>query len=67
MMDKNLYTRNEKLAQKVIKGLASRNMSGYYAASKEEALEIGFKYVASAPLVRSSYLADRAVEACKKE
>ena len=34
---------------------------------KEEALEMGFKYVASAPLVRSSYLADRAVEACKKE
>ena len=39
MMDKNLYTRNEKLAQKVIKGLESRNMSGYYAASKEEALQ----------------------------
>ena len=34
---------------------------------KEEALAMGFKYVASAPLVRSSYLADRAVEACKKE
>ncbi len=39
MMDKNLYTRNEKLAQKVIKGLESRNMSGYYAADKEEALK----------------------------
>ncbi|MEE1292918.1 MAG: lactate utilization protein [Acutalibacteraceae bacterium] len=38
-MDKNLYTRNEKLAQKVIKGLESRNMTGYYAASKEEALQ----------------------------
>ena len=38
-MDKNLYTRNEKLAQKVIKGLESRNMSGYYAADKEEALK----------------------------
>ena len=34
---------------------------------KEEALAMGFKYVASAPLVRSSYLADRAVEACQKE
>jgi lipoic acid synthetase len=33
---------------------------------KEEALAMGFKYVASAPLVRSSYLADRAVDACKK-
>lgn len=39
MMDKNLYTRNEKLAQKVIKVLESRNMTGYYAASKEEALQ----------------------------
>jgi len=27
------------LAQKVIKGLASRNMTGYYAADKEEALK----------------------------
>ena len=39
MMDKNLYIRNEKLAQKVIKGLESRNMTGYYAANKEEALQ----------------------------
>ena len=37
-MDKNKYRRNELLAQKVIKGLESRNMSGYYAANKEEAL-----------------------------
>lgn len=29
---------------------------------KEEALKMGFKYVASAPLVRSSYLADKALE-----
>lgn len=34
------YKRNELLANKVIKGLKSRNMDGYYAASKEEALEI---------------------------
>ena len=33
---------------------------------KEEALAMGFKYVASAPLVRSSYLADHAVEACRE-
>lgn len=31
---------------------------------KAAATERGFKYVASAPLVRSSYLADRALEAC---
>ena len=38
-MNGNVYRRNELLAQKVIKGLESRNMSGYYAASKEQALE----------------------------
>ncbi len=37
-MDANIVKRNELLARKVIKGLESRNMSGYYAASKEEAL-----------------------------
>ena len=34
-MDKNIQKRNELLAQKVIKGLESRNMTGYYAADKE--------------------------------
>ena len=38
-MNENIVKRNEKLAQKVIKGLESRNMSGYYAADKEEALK----------------------------
>ena len=38
-MNENIYKRNELLAQKVIKGLESRNMSGYYAADKEEALK----------------------------
>ncbi len=37
-MDKNVYKRNELIAQKVMKGLESRNMTAYYAASKEEAL-----------------------------
>ena len=37
-MNKNIFKRNELLAQKVIKGLESRNMSGYYAATREEAL-----------------------------
>ena len=37
-MDANITKRNELLAQKVIKGLASRNMTGYYAADKEEAM-----------------------------
>lgn len=38
-MDTNVIARNELLAQKVIKGLESRNMTGYYAANKEEALQ----------------------------
>ena len=37
-MNENITKRNELLAQKVIKGLESRNMTGYYAADKEEAL-----------------------------
>ena len=37
-MDANIVKRNEKLAQKVIKGLESRNMAGYYAKDKDEAL-----------------------------
>ena len=38
-MNENIFVRNEKLAEKVIKGLESRNMIGYYAANKEEALK----------------------------
>ena len=38
-MNANITKRNELLAQKVIKGLASRNMTGYYAADKEAALQ----------------------------
>ena len=39
-MNKNVFMRNELLAKKVIKGLESRNMSGYYAKDKEEALQL---------------------------
>ncbi len=38
-MDTNMYTRNKLLAEKVIKGLESRNMAGYYVETKEEALQ----------------------------
>ncbi len=38
-MNENIIKRNELLASKVIKGLESRNMSGYYASDKEEALK----------------------------
>ena len=44
-MDKNIFHRNELLAQKVIKGLESRNMSGYYAASREEALQLALTLI----------------------
>lgn len=38
-MDINMQKRNEVLAQTVIKGLESRNMSGYYATDKEAAVK----------------------------
>ena len=38
-MNKNTFHRNELLAQTVIKGLESRNMTGYYAESREAALQ----------------------------
>ncbi|MBP3871157.1 MAG: lactate utilization protein [Faecalicoccus sp.] len=44
-MDKNIVKRNELLAQKVIKGLGSRNMTGYYAADKQEALKIALSLI----------------------
>ena len=44
-MNENIKKRNELLAQKVIKGLESRNMTGYYAATKEEALKIALEII----------------------
>ncbi len=44
-MDTNITKRNELLAQKVMKGLESRNMSGYYAASREEALKLALSLI----------------------
>ena len=38
-MGENMKKRNERLAQTVIKGLQSRNMTGYYAEDKEAALK----------------------------
>ena len=38
-MNENITKRNELLVQKVIKGLESRNMTGYYAKNKAAALE----------------------------
>jgi len=44
-MNENIIKRNDLLAQKVIKGLASRNMTGYYAHDKEEALKIALSLI----------------------
>ena len=44
-MDVNMTKRNELLAQTVIEGLKNRNMTGYYAASKEEALKIALSLI----------------------
>ena len=38
MLNENIIRRNELLARKTIKGLESRNMSGYYAMTKKDAL-----------------------------
>lgn len=45
MASKFVSVRNEKLANKVIKGLASRNMTGYYAKDKEEALKLALELI----------------------
>ncbi len=44
-MNEMITKRNELLAQKVIRGLQSRNMTGYYAGSKEEALRIALSLI----------------------
>ncbi len=44
-MNENICKRNELLAKKVISGLESRNMSGYYAADKLDALKIALELI----------------------
>ena len=44
-MNENIFKRNELLAQKVIKGLESRNMTGYYAADRAEALKTALSLI----------------------
>jgi len=44
-MDIHLEKRNAVLAEHVIKGLQSRNMSGYYAKNKEEALKTALELI----------------------
>ncbi len=44
-MNENRDTRNKMLAEKVIKGLQSRNMEGFYAETKEEALKLALELI----------------------
>ena len=44
-MNKNTFHRNELLAQTVIKGLESRNMTGHYAESREAALALALSLI----------------------
>lgn len=44
-MNENVVKRNELLAGKVIEGLKSRNMTGYYAKDKEEALKLALELI----------------------
>ena len=44
-MNVNITKRNELLAEKVIKGLASRNMNGFYAYDREEALKLALELI----------------------
>ena len=47
-MNENVAKRNRLLAEKVIKGLESRNMKGYSAESKEEALKKAWELIDAA-------------------
>ena len=44
-MNENVNKRSKLLAEKVIKGLESRNMTGYYAETKEEALKLALNLI----------------------
>ncbi|MBR6486366.1 MAG: LUD domain-containing protein, partial [Lachnospiraceae bacterium] len=44
-MNENIRKRNELLAGKVIKGLESRNMKGYYAKDKEAAVRTALSLI----------------------
>ena len=43
--NENIINRNDLLANQVLKGLESRNMTGYYAKTKEEALKLALDII----------------------
>ena len=44
-MNDNIVKRNEKLAEKIIKGLESRNITGYYAPNAEQARKLALSLI----------------------
>ena len=44
-MNEMITKRNDLLSQKIIKGLESRNMKGFYAHSKAEALKMALELI----------------------
>ena len=52
-MNENMRKRNEQLAKMVIRGLNSRNMSGYYAADKEEAVKLALELIPEPCIISS--------------
>ena len=50
-MDQNRNNRNKLLAEKVIKGLTSRNMTGYYAENREEAKKLALSLIPEGAVV----------------
>ena len=50
----DIVKRNELLAKTVIKGLESRNMTGYYAETKEEALKKALELIPEGSSISAS-------------
>ena len=59
-MDIHLEKRNAVLAEHVIKGLNSRNMSGYYAKDKGEALKTALELIPKGSSISMGGLHERA-------
>ena len=57
-MNEMIRKRNEQLAKTVIKGLQSRNMSGYYAEDKEAALKQALELMDARAGLMAAYDAD---------
>ena len=62
-MHEMIRKRNELLAQKVIKGLESRNMKAYYAATKGEALQKALELIPESAEVKDTI---KQIEEAKK-